>query len=374
MKIALLSGAYKNAGDFLIVKRSKELLTKVYPESIITEYERRKDLTPVLDEINQSDVLVLAGGPGYQTNIYPTSIPLIEDLDKIKTKIFVLGMGWKGRDTSNRTVYNYKFTDATSRLLKKIENDGFPLGCRDWYSVRALKNNGFKNAKMTGCPAWYNLEFVNTSEVARAPLKEIKKIVVSDPADMKNLDLAIHLVRYLKRKFPQSEIKFVFHRGVEQDLNTPSKLANNSNSLKKEVENMGIECMNIAYGSEGFNLYNDCDLHIGFRVHAHIYNLSCRNLSILIEEDGRGAGVNEALGLQSITAYSDMKCDLGNKYISKLSNKVLSSRNSYLENNVDDYIQQLCDSDYLQITNAFLLMQQYYKHMIEHLKLINNKR
>jgi len=65
----------------------------------------------------------------------------------------------------------------------------------------------------------------------------------------------------------------------------------------------GINYCDISYSHEGMEIYDTCDLHIGFRVHAHIYNLSHRHRSLLIEEDNRGAGVNDALGLPRIRAY-----------------------------------------------------------------------
>ena len=61
MKIALLSGAYKNAGDFLIVRRCKELLQAVIPNCEITEFARNKNLEDKIDAINKMDVLVLGG-------------------------------------------------------------------------------------------------------------------------------------------------------------------------------------------------------------------------------------------------------------------------------------------------------------------------
>lgn len=62
MKVALLSGAYKNAGDYLIIQRCRELIEHVFPTCTITEYERRKSLDNKIDELNKNDVLVLGGG------------------------------------------------------------------------------------------------------------------------------------------------------------------------------------------------------------------------------------------------------------------------------------------------------------------------
>ena len=51
----------------------------------------------------------------------------------------------------------------------------------------------------------------------------------------------------------------------------------------------GIESVKI-YESpdDGLDIYNDADLHVGFRVHAHVSALSRRIYSYLLEQDGRG--------------------------------------------------------------------------------------
>lgn len=48
-------------------------------------------------------------------------------------------------------------------------------------------------------------------------------------------------------------------------------------------------------------LYGNADLHIGYRVHAHLFCLSRRIPSILINEDSRGVGQAAALGATSLT-------------------------------------------------------------------------
>lgn len=366
MKIALLSGAVKNAGDFLIVDRAKKLLKSVYPDCEITEYNRLLSLQNKLEEINSHDILIFGGGPGYIEGLYPKHMPLVSNLADIKIPIFSMGMGWFGYDGEISTIYNYQLTGPTLELFKRIENDTKFLGCRDWYSVNILRNSGIVNGVMTGCPAWYNLDFVNEMNLSKSITTGIKKICISDPAKPFNSGLAIKLVAYLKRVLPNVEIKFVFHRGMEADAFTNIQAAESAQILKEGIENLGCECVNIAFGSEGLKVYDSCDLHIGFRVHAHIYNLSRRNASILIEEDGRGAGVNNALGLDHITAYEigivPNGDNIGMGHI----------ENRYFEYQIDDYINNLWTSKFIKLESAFLLMTKYYSKMIEHVKSIKD--
>ena len=62
-------------------------------------------------------------------------------------------------------------------------------------------------------------------------------------------------------------------------------------------------------------LYLNCDLHIGYRVHAHLFCLSQRIPSILVSEDYRGVGQNLSLGMP------DLRIDQ-NGDISKLKEEI----------------------------------------------------
>ena len=76
-----------------------------------------------------------------------------------------------------------------------------------------------------------------------------------------------------------------------------------------------------------------CILDIGY-MHIYIYNLSKRKLSILIEEDSRGSGVNSALGLERILANTDIIID--NSY------KIIPNNNVVLQ--LEDYIFNICST------------------------------
>ena len=372
MKITMLSGAYKNAGDFLIVDRSKKLIEKQFPNSQINVILRDKDLTEKLPELNESDALILAGGPVYMTNIYPDYIPLVKELSLINSKIFTLGCGWYASTDSIEYMYNkYIFSETTQRLLKRIEEDSHCLSCRDWFSVWALKNAGIQNVQMTGCPAWYDIEYLGKESISENLCIPFRKICISDPANLKNVDQVEHVVKYIRERYKDAEIYYVFHRG-EQSNEIIER-------LKSILYEMGVSICNIEGSKEGFAIYNDCDLHIGYRVHAHIYNLSRRNISILIEEDGRGAGVNHALGLERIKAYKDNYSEIwGNTYLCKverkIQNKVLGignyKNNDYVIQEIENYLNRLETTDFKVLEVAYKNMNESYLQMEKYLQHI----
>lgn len=93
MTIAQLSGAYKNAGDFLIEERSRKLLEYVYPNAKIIKY-LRTEIREKFSEINNSDVIIFTGGPLYQKDmdrLFDLSVCM-----NFRPPIMIFGGGGKG--------------------------------------------------------------------------------------------------------------------------------------------------------------------------------------------------------------------------------------------------------------------------------------
>lgn len=370
MKFSILSGAYVNAGDFLIVDRCIKLIKNVFPDCEITVYERRKNLEDKIEELNRSDAVILAGGPAYVPNLYPETVPLVNNLDDITTKIIAIGLGWYGKQVDDSYLYEqYKFNDSTKKLLERIIKDSGYLTCRDWYTTRVLRANGFDKVLMTGCPAWYNLQHIEEDTLKSDIHVPFKKICISDPANSQNFGQALELIKYIKNKFTNANITFVFHRIEKNDKNYQS--------FRKQIEEQGIETVDISNSVDGFSVYNDCDLHIGYRVHAHIYNLSSHNISILVEEDGRGAGINQAMGLPTITAYMNNDSKVPNKTLIGKGIRFLERKlfkmdsyksNQYIFEELEDYFMMLSNNNFSHFQTAFFNVQMYYRIMENYIR------
>ena len=352
MKIALMSGAYVNAGDFLIEKRSKLLLEHFLDGADIHILKRNLKYDNQIDKLNDYDLIVFGGGPGYQKNIYPKSIPFISDFKALRTPVILMGWGWKGASANETCLYNLSFTDQTKTFLRFIESGHMPFGCRDWYTVRFLKNQGFNHTVMTGCPAWYDLDCMDHLKVNKIWKPEDKSplICISDPAYELNLPIMKSLIVHLRENYSNAKIQMVFHRGLEK-----RELLLQQDFLKK----YNVTYADISGSSEGFNRYNTCHLHIGFRVHAHIYNLSRGNISVLLNEDARGAGVNDALGIKNICLKP---------YNRIFHRKVDCEEIDMLMKTVDDYLQYISETDCLQYKNACTNIRFYYQVMQNFIK------
>ncbi len=358
-KIAILGGAYKNAGDFLIEKRSHDLLKEHLKECDITLLKRNINYSDRIDELNEYDALVFSGGPGYQPAMYPNAMPFVDNLDEISAPLFIMGWGWKGLCTDDYSVYqNYKLFPGMLSFLHKVQSSGLTLGCRDWYTKRVLKKNGLTDLIMTGCPAWYDLEYVDQTKLSVSGIGEQPVICISDPAFTSNTALAIRLIRQMREQYPSSIMKYVFHRGMTKENEVVM-----ANGLFDQLD---VEAVDISGSVDGFSVYDQCDLHIGFRVHAHIYSLSKRRITILINEDARGNGVNHALGLEDVNVLTHYKTRAEN-----LLNKKSETQN--FEERICDYLEYIQDSDYKQYRTAFHNMQDYYEVMKKHIHNIENK-
>ncbi len=221
---------------------------------------------------------------------------------------------------------------------------------------------------MTGCAAWYDLSYIGKNSLKEGAVEHIG---VSEPARVQNYESYLDLIKYLQSKFPKAKITAVFHRGMSADKYTSNKQGKKLEELSKKIGELGVEIRDISYGAEGFTIYDSFDLHIGYRVHAHIYNLSHRRKSILIEEDSRGAGVNNALGLNEIRAYEMKAVSVNNKIIKRGLRK-FDSGSAYMLREIDDYIERLEENNCEELKNAFERMEFYFEKMLAHLLTIKN--
>lgn len=357
-KICLMSGAFLNAGDFLIEKRSLELIRHFLPDSEVNVHKRLKeDYTYRIDMLKDYDAIIFAGGPLYQSSIYPVSIPFVrkEILRGVFLPIFFVGGGIKG------DIYNQPFSKDTKWFFEQGVMHHVPLGCRDYLTYRFLKHQGFKDVIMTGCPAWYNLEYVNQIRFTHFS-GTIKKICISEPANKKNVPVLRELLLFLRKKYQNAEIVLVNHRETKREV---------QEVIKELIDRVGFSFIDISGSAEGFAVYDDCDMHVGFRVHAHIYNLSIRNFSILINEDIRGRGVSHALGLENIDierpSYREKRL-FGDFYLTKYNN--CSDMGSAVVKHIDDFIEMTESMNYDNYKDAFRRMTCYFNSMAEHFNLI----
>lgn len=334
----LLHGAIKNVGDFLIFERARALIQAYRSPGEMIELPRWQSLVPHLDLVNRSTAVILCGGPGYAHNFYPDIFPLTPDLAQLKVPVVPLGLGWAGKPGSPN---EFQFSPSSEAALQEIHNRIPCSSARDVLTEQILHRAGFHNVVMTGCPAWYHLP---TVQMDFQPLATIKRVVVTTPASPQYFIQARGVIDLVSRRFPKSKAYLVFHRGILPDKNKTLRKSILEMGLAIYGKMRGFQVLDASYSARKIDFYAECDLHIGYRVHAHINFLSFRRPSILIQEDGRGQGQSATLETEDVWA-SDSEA------LAKLS--------SILENHLDN--------QFASFTQPIAIMRQKHAIMQEFL-------
>lgn len=289
--LVTLTGAIKNVGDYLIGARGRALL-KEFVDAEITDLSRFTLTRTDMEVMNRARAVILCGGPAYKADIFPGVYP--EFLEELNVPVIPMGLGWSGRPFGKPD--EFAFTDTSRRVLEHIHNHIRVSGCRDHLTHGILNRYGFNNL-MTGCPAWYDLETVERDFTFNP---DIRRVVFTTPAAVTKESM--NTLKLVAKRFPKAEKICSFHRGILPDRYTPWRNSVKYSATAAYAMALGYKVVDTSYGLEKIDFYKDCDLHIGYRVHAHIFFLARRKPSFLINEDGRGQGQAKSLGLPMLDA------------------------------------------------------------------------
>lgn len=292
MRFTLLHGAKKNAGDYLIRQRAKQLLleyTDIDGSQLLEVKAVRKELPQsTISEIERTDAVVIAGGPAYNDNFHEVYPSLNRILDAA-LPVYPLGPGWKGTDEST-----YQFDSPALSLLEKIHDRIEFSGVRDLPTKRVLSNHGITNVELVGCPAWYDLDHLNDEFTKPS---SIDSIVISTavPRSRYYRKQFRYLLKRFSEEYDDADLYCSFHRGIQWDDHTSFIRSLHLKRFRRTANHHGYTVINPAYQPEKLEQYREFDLHVGYRVHGHIYFLAMRQPSYLLQVDGRGTGVSESL-------------------------------------------------------------------------------
>ena len=297
----LLVGAKRNVGDHLIVDRATRLLRALRPDRELLALPRWEPLDAHLDAVNAAAAVVLCGGPALQKHIYPGIYPLVEDLEEIRPPIVAFGLGWKCIPGDERDLERFEFDEPSGALLARLSRDA-RVSVRDHLAARVLCGRGVGGVRMTGDPAWYDLDHIGAEP---APLTDIERAVVSVPADPMHHAAVETLALRLGELLPSARMVAAFHHGWTAGPHVAERSAKAYARLKERLEAGGYEAADLAGDLPAMErLYRGAVLHVGWRLHAHLFCLSRRQPSILLEEDCRGRGASEALGVRGVRSWS----------------------------------------------------------------------
>lgn len=364
MTYLLLNRAKKNLGDFLILTRARQLLDKF----LKSEYDLKTGWQTLnnIPNLNEYEGIIIYGGPAIQRDLYPGIYPLLPNLDDIKIPIYAFGVGWSSLPGDEIDKQNYRLTQQTNKLLEKINQNG-PIGCRDQLTVELLQSHNH-DAILTGCPAWYDLNYINKKFKEKT---EITKIAFTPPQNQLYQTQSIELMKTLRNHFSDAEILCSFHRGFSEDEFTSESESKRFLKIKKVAESLEIQVENMSFEIENLEKYDKCDLHIGYRLHGHIFFLSQRKPSILINEDSRGRGFSYTTNTENINAYKINNKPLyrqlirinPNKYVNYLIREYLIKSNDQVTHNVIQKINDEQQKAFSSFKGLELFYQQTFDTM-----------
>lgn len=310
----ILTGSKNNAGDFLIKYRAKKLFNALRTDRDVVDIDSWKPFTEEqLKIVNGAKALILMGGPSVQNNMYPGVYPMVKDLDRIEVPITTMGIGWKGIDGNWDETRHYPLSDKTLSLLERINHDNLTLSVRDYHTLNVLTNRGLHNICMTGCPATYSLEHMGHEFNSKVEVKKIGfSLGVSFLHSEKMKNQMKTLMLEIKERYKDASFIVAFHHSLEKNkLDLQNKQTNHlekHQELAEWLENNDISYCDISGSAQSLiDFYSRCDVHVGYRVHAHIFMTSISKPSILIAEDGRGKALLNVFGSIVLNGYEGLR-------------------------------------------------------------------
>lgn len=279
-----------NVGDKLLEEQVQKLIKRETEVEDFNVVHRTQDLTSQIDKINESDAIIL---PAFAIRepIHPDTYALTEELDSIKVPIIPLAANWShypGDEIDNESV---EYSPETVSFISRLDNQPAldRLTTRDVYTKRILERHGFNGVTLVGDLGWYHEDYLG--EQMRVP-ESIDHIVMTTPHNPHYLKQAEAVMDMLVSEFPDAKVTCSFH----------SSLSTSDKKIRALAEERGFDIVLASHDTDNIEFYDDCDLHVGYRLHGHISFLRRRLPSVLIGEDGRGNGFNATLGVGGFQA------------------------------------------------------------------------
>lgn len=321
----LLTGSRNNAGDFLIKHRAMALLRALRPDRELVDRNAWEPFADEeLDEINTASAILLMGGPSFQQNMYPGIYAMTSQLDQLRVPIIAMGVGWKSSVGSWQDTHQYPLSDQTRRLLDRVRDSGHLSSVRDYHTLNAAAAAGYGNFLMTGRPAYYSLPHLNMPmQLNPSPRKVAFSMGVAMAASPGMAAQTREIVIALADRYGRDVLEVTFHHSLSDQYvlayGQASPLFRAQREMATWLDSQGLRYVDISGSAENLiAYYESCDLHIGFRVHAHIFMSSISRPSVLLSEDGRGKAAQLVAGGVVLDAYLGHRRSTRDRILRKL--------------------------------------------------------
>lgn len=286
-----------NAGDGFILKAVMKLLEPYQCEHIFSSRVTlsQKDI----NKINSTRMLVLAGANQLNDNFSVIPGFNCTDLEQIKVPIVPMGIGINGEEGKNDGM-----SDETRSIMAFIHRRSKWSSWRCPLTMDYLHKNLPEMSDhflLTGCPVMFLGE-----PGEHVPLSEHqpRTVVVTTTTRGKFWQRETQTIDFVHKTFPDAR-KILSQHQAPRDVKIRKRikglLKGNLEQLHTPValsgyaKRRGFEIFHSGDAEDFLNLYRDADLHIGSRLHAHLFCLSLRKSSFVTYVDERMAGFSQML-------------------------------------------------------------------------------
>ena len=281
-----------NLGDGFILNAIRRLLN--FSELRYTFSTKRILSDEDINKINGGRALIIAGANQLNDEYLPWPGFSLDVLEKIKVPVIPMGVGYAGNlnGTGNRCM-----SSVTKGALQAIHENIQYSSWRCFRTTRYLNESLPELADkflMTGCPVIYGEKLLSGY-----PFSEKTEKIIFTPTERGHWRRREYAtLNYILDTFPGAEVTMVLHQDFSQ-LSIRESFYNLKNNFvlprhfHAYARKRGVIVIAPRTADEGEEIYNNCDLHIGSRLHAHIYSLSMCKKSFLTHVDGRAEGFAE---------------------------------------------------------------------------------
>lgn len=176
------------------------------------------------------------------------------------------------------------------RYLDEQVASGVPITTRDAVTNDILSGNGVPSC-LVGDFALFDQDLIG--KPFQAPTS-LSTIAFTPPRSRYLLREAIELCRVLRSRYSRAQLVLALH-GHPNDVESAFL------SAAGELFNSHLSLVGSDVGL--LDAYRSVDLHIGYRIHAHLFMLRNRKASLVLCEDSRGVGFSQLLGLSTFVSY-----------------------------------------------------------------------
>jgi len=354
-RIGILHGAILNGGDYLICKRGTKLLDKFLGSKF--EFVHVKRWEPFKGNF---DALIILGGPIVSRSMHIQSRRIMEYMDNKEIPVIALGVGISGEYFDSVDDY---FIDESLEFWKNIYESSGLISVRDEETYLLLKHFGI-NARLTGCPALFDLDNINKMDKDSKNIKKEKmKISLTIPdlsmnimdiksynmVHVKSLLLSIFFVNYIKLIFKLNKINGEYYLVLQHGFNHLISV------IAVYCKLLGIKTIDASKRSlDELADIKASDIHVGTRLHSHILFSAARKPSYLFNVDYRTKAFLETFNYDYDINFSPSGIKkLANLASKELNNAVMiNNRVAKSNESIYNYFEEM--SAFLADLNIFL--------------------